>query len=181
MKMTKILCIATTFFLFSAQALFSSPNIILFGLPGAGKGTLSQKLIEKYQYAHICPGNLLRAEVRNKSDFGKAIEPILTKGDYVPEKDTFTFLKSKIMEAHTKNFPLILDGYPRSVEALHFLDPLLGYQVLEVDVDNDPGEIFKHVCKIIDSQSTEEDTKPKMLSKNVSIDSEKLDQLFFKD
>ena len=111
--------------IFYINAISADPNIILFGLPGAGKGTLSQKLIENNNYTHICPGNLLRAEVRNQTDFGKKIEGILTKGDYVPEQLTFSFLKDKIIEAHNKSSPIIFDGYPRSVEALEMLNELL--------------------------------------------------------
>lgn len=261
MKALKNLYIVIAFFIFSSQSLFSKPDIILFGLPGAGKGTLSQKLIEKYQYVHICPGNLLRSEVRNQSDFGKKIEPILTKGDLVPEQDTFAFLKNKIMAAHHKNLPLIFDGYPRSVEAIELLDPLLkdltkkentivlhltiekekllervlnravcnkcdtvytkeqtdcnscqiklekrpqdnaeilekrinhylqiakpllqnftnhGYQLIEIEADRNSEEIFKHVCKLIDKQSSEEPT-PRMLGKSVVTDPEALDQFF---
>lgn len=125
MKIIKNLCAAIICIIISTQALSSHPNIILFGLPGAGKGTLSQKLIEKYQYAHISPGNLLRAEVRNQTDFGKEIESFLAKGDYVPELATFSFLKKHIIEAHEKNLPIIFDGYPRSVEALKLLDSFL--------------------------------------------------------
>lgn len=111
--------------IFSIKAIAGEPNIILFGLPGSGKGTLSQKLIETNNYAHISPGNLFRAEVRNQSDLGKKIEPILEKGDYVPEELTFSFLKDKIIEAHNHNLPIIFDGYPRSVEAVKMLDKFL--------------------------------------------------------
>ncbi len=247
MEMIKNLCITIIFCIFSAQASSHNPNIILFGLPGAGKGTLSQKLIEKYQYAHICPGNFFRAEVRSQSDFGKKIAPILVKGDYVPDQVTFAFLKKKIIEAHNKNVPIIFDGYPRSVEAGKLLDSLLkdlsikentivlylktdkeklldrvlnravcnkchkvynkqqthcdkcqtklekrpqdtaeilekridhytqiakpllqsfrdhGYQVLEIEGDDDSEEIFKHTCKLIDSRSVGEYPKPKVV------------------
>lgn len=125
MKITKNLSIAIIYCFFSIQPLSSYPNIILFGLPGSGKGTLSQKLMEKYPYGHVCPGNLLRAEVTNQSEFGKEIKPILAKGDYVPGQNLFAFLKNKIMEAHKENSPIIFDGYPRSEEALNLLDSLL--------------------------------------------------------
>jgi adenylate kinase len=119
------LFLALAICIFSFHALAGDPNIILFGLPGVGKGTLAQKLIEKNKYVHICPGNLLRAEVRSKTDFGKQIEPILARGDYVPEQLTFAFLKDKIVEAHNNNLPIIFDGYPRSVEAVEMLDRFL--------------------------------------------------------
>jgi adenylate kinase len=108
----------------SLEVFASNPNIILFGLPGAGKGTLSQKLIENNNYAHICPGNLLRAEVRNQTEFGNSIKPIVDKGEYLPEELLFNFLKGKIKQANINHFPLILDGYPRSAESVKLIDAL---------------------------------------------------------
>lgn len=108
----------------SFQTFAHNPNIILFGLPGAGKGTLSQRLIETGPYSHICPGNLFRAEVRNQTEFGNRIKSILDKGRYLPEEVTFNFLKNKIIALDTRNAPIILDGYPRSVEAVNMIDSL---------------------------------------------------------
>ena len=108
----------------SLQSFAHNPNIILFGLPGAGKGTLSQKLIENSPYSHICPGNLFRAEVRNQTEFGNRIKSIMDKGEYLPEEIAFNFLKNKIMELDTHSAPIILDGYPRSVEAVNMIDSL---------------------------------------------------------
>ncbi len=168
MKIIKNLYITIIFCIFSAQTLSGNPNIILFGLPGAGKGTLSQKLIEKYQCVHICPGNLLRAEVRNQTNFGKTIEPILAKGDYVPEQDTFAFLKNKVLEAHNKNLPIIFDGYPRSVKALKLLDSLLGdlaikksFVVLHLKIEKEKllERVLKRaVCNKCNKVSTQEQT-----------------------
>lgn len=125
MKIIKKLYISVILCIFSAQAFAHNSNIILFGFPGAGKGTLSQKLTEKYHYAHICPGNLLRAEIRYQSDFGKKVEPFVIKGEYAPDQIIFDFLKKKIMEAYNKNLPIIFDGYPKSMGALKLLDSLL--------------------------------------------------------
>jgi adenylate kinase len=151
MKTVKLLWIAILMFTFPAQGFSNAPNIILFGLPGAGKGTLSQKLIEAYpEYVHICPGNLLREEVRKQSAFGKAIEPVLVKGDYLPEQTTFGFLKSRIVKAGNENLPVIFDGYPRSLEAVRLLDSLLEglgmkKNTIVVHLKSNPQELLDRV------------------------------------
>lgn len=134
----------------SIEALASNPNIILFGLPGSGKGTLSQRLIENNHYTHICPGNLLRAEVRNQTEFGNQIKSIMAKGEYLPEEITFNFLKNKIAKVDIHNAPIILDGYPRSAAAVNMIDSLLEdldikQNTLVVHLKIDPQKLMERV------------------------------------
>ena len=104
---------------------FAVPNVILFGMPGSGKGTISQHLKEKHNYYHICPGDLFRKEIREQTPFGKKIQSIVKKADYVDDVTTFNYLKTHIDSAIAKNTPIILDGYPRSDKAAALLSRYL--------------------------------------------------------
>jgi|SRR6185437_10629798 len=89
-------------------------NIVLFGPPGAGKGTQSQKLIEKYKLQHISTGDLLRAEIAEKTDLGLSAQKYLDNGILVPDEVVIGMVKNKI-EKHKTGGGFIFDGFPRTV------------------------------------------------------------------
>ena len=72
-------------------------NIILFGPPGAGKGTQAQKIVNKFNLYQASSGNLLRIEIKNKSDVGKKIEQIISQGDFVTDDIVNKILKKVIL------------------------------------------------------------------------------------
>ena len=72
-------------------------NIVLFGPPGAGKGTQSEKLIEKYALVHISTGDLLRAERKEGTDLGKKANAFIEKGELVPDEVVIGMVKNKIV------------------------------------------------------------------------------------
>lgn len=99
-------------------------NIILFGPPGAGKGTQSQRLIDKFGFTHLSTGDMLRAEIAEGTELGKMAKTIMDKGELVSDEIVIGMIEKKIQEnTHHKGF--IFDGFPRTTAQAVALDDLL--------------------------------------------------------
>lgn len=99
-------------------------NIILFGPPGAGKGTQSEKLIKYYQLTHISTGDIFRYNIKNATPLGREASQYIDKGQLVPDHITIEMLKSEMKKhPHTRGF--IFDGFPRTIQQAEALDELL--------------------------------------------------------
>ena len=90
-------------------------NIVLFGPPGSGKGTQSEKVIAKYGLVHISTGDLLREEVSAQTELGKQAKEIMEKGELVSDQIVIGMIRNKI-EEHQNGAGFIFDGFPRTVE-----------------------------------------------------------------
>ncbi len=90
-------------------------NIVLFGPPGSGKGTQSEKVIEKYGLVHISTGDLLREEVAAQTELGKQAKVIMDKGELVSDKIVIGMIRNKI-EEQKDGEGFIFDGFPRTVD-----------------------------------------------------------------
>ena len=99
-------------------------NIILFGPPGAGKGTQAQKIVNKFNLYQASTGDLLRNEIKNKSDVGKKIEQIISQGDFVTDDIVNQILKKVIINPLYRN-RIIFDGYPRNIAQAENLEIML--------------------------------------------------------
>jgi len=99
-------------------------NIILFGPPGAGKGTQSEKLIAKYQLVHLSTGDIFRANIKGATELGTLAKSYMDKGQLVPDEVTIRMLESEVNKHPTaKGF--IFDGFPRTKAQAQALDNLL--------------------------------------------------------
>lgn len=99
-------------------------NIVLFGAPGAGKGTQSQKLIEKYHLTHISTGDIFRKHLSEGTELGKAARGYMDKGNLVPDAVVIGMVGETIAEnKESKGF--IFDGFPRTVAQAKALDELM--------------------------------------------------------
>ena len=99
-------------------------NIILFGPPGAGKGTQSQKIAKKFNLHQVSTGDLLRNEIKNKSYIGNKIEKIISQGDFVTDDIVNKILKTVIINPLYRNRN-IFDGYPRNTTQAESLEIML--------------------------------------------------------
>ena len=99
-------------------------NVIIFGPPGAGKGTQATNIVNKFNLNQVSTGDLLRNEVKNQTDIGKDIENIISKGDFATDEIVNELIKNIIYDPKKKN-KLIFDGYPRSLNKAKNLDLLL--------------------------------------------------------
>ncbi|MFM8834232.1 MAG: adenylate kinase [Cytophagales bacterium] len=99
-------------------------NLVLFGPPGAGKGTQSEKLIEKYGFVHISTGDLFRWHTKNDTALGKRVKEIMNSGALVPDEITIAMLKEELdKNPHAKGF--LFDGFPRTVPQAEALDKFM--------------------------------------------------------
>ena len=100
-------------------------NIILLGPPGAGKGTQAQFIVKKHNYFQLSTGNLLREEVKLKTDLGSEIEKLISNGKFVSDETVNTLLRKSITNLKFRD-RIIFDGYPRNVEQAKNLESILG-------------------------------------------------------
>ncbi|HVA97827.1 MAG TPA: adenylate kinase [Bacteroidia bacterium] len=99
-------------------------NIVLFGPPGAGKGTQSEKLIEKFQLVHLSTGDILRAERKAETPLGKEAQAFIEKGELVPDKVVIGMIGLHLNK-HKNTNGFIFDGFPRTTAQAEALDRLL--------------------------------------------------------
>jgi len=117
-------------------------NIVLFGPPGAGKGTQSEKLIEKFHLIHLSTGDLLRSEITQQTELGIQAKLLMDKGELVPDAVVIGMIRSKL-EHNQKANGFIFDGFPRTSAQAEALDNLLSEKntniscMLALEVDNE--------------------------------------------
>ncbi len=99
-------------------------NLVIFGPPGAGKGTQSTKLVKEFNLFQLSTGDLLRDEVSKKTDFGNKIEEIMKSGGLVSDEIINNLIENRISNSQYKN-RIIFDGFPRNLEQAKSLDNLL--------------------------------------------------------
>ncbi len=99
-------------------------NIVLFGPPGAGKGTQSAKLIEKYGLAHLSTGDIFRANIKGNTELGKLAKSYMDAGNLVPDEVTIKMLESEVKKSPNAN-GFIFDGFPRTTPQAEALDVFL--------------------------------------------------------
>lgn len=120
-------------------------NLVLFGPPGAGKGTQSQKLIEKYQLVHLSTGDILRNEIANGTDLGLEAKKLMDQGLLVPDEVVIGMISNKL-DANKDAKGFIFDGFPRTVAQAEALDALLDTKntaisgMIALDVNDDELE-----------------------------------------
>lgn len=117
-------------------------NLVLFGPPGAGKGTQSEKLINKYQLVHVSTGDLFRGHIKNQTDLGQKVSRLIANGELVPDAITIAMLEEEVDKNPGAN-GFIFDGFPRTVNQAQELDKFLESKgtnitgVIALDVDQD--------------------------------------------
>ena len=108
-------------------------NIILFGPPGAGKGTQAQSIVKKHNYFQLSTGDLLRGEIKKKTNLGKKIDQIISKGKFVSDDVVNKLLKDTILNLKFRD-RIIFDGYPRTIDQSKHLDLILNEFNQKIDL-----------------------------------------------
>ena len=96
-------------------------NIVLFGPPGAGKGTQAENIKEHYQLIHLSTGDIFRKNISESTDLGKLAKSFIDKGELVPDEVTIQMLESEVNKFNDSN-GFIFDGFPRTAQQADALD-----------------------------------------------------------
>ena len=107
-------------------------HIILFGPPGAGKGTQAERIRDNYNFLHISTGDVFRYNIKNETELGKRAKSFIDRGELVPDDVTIKMLAGEMQQADDKN-GIIFDGFPRTKAQAKALDDLLNEQNEKID------------------------------------------------
>lgn len=99
-------------------------NIVIFGAPGSGKGTVSAKLMEHFGYEHISTGDVLRAEIKAGSELGKIAQSFMDRGQLIPD-DLIIDILAKVYDSKKGSIGVIFDGFPRTLPQAKALKEML--------------------------------------------------------
>jgi len=136
-------------------------KLILFGPPGAGKGTQANFIAEKYNVAHISTGDVLREAVKNKTEVGLHAKSFMDKGELVPDSVVIEIIKQKLTSLIDMKF--MLDGFPRTLPQAEALDKMLGELGVNLDVvvflDVDDEEVVQRIMKRQELESRQDETE----------------------
>ena len=147
-------------------------NLILFGPPGSGKGTQSEKIVEKFGLIHLSTGNLLRQEISDKTPLGMEAKNFMDKGQLVPDEVVIGMIDSSL-EKHPDAKGFLFDGFPRTVAQAEALDKLLSLKktgickVLALDVDED--ELVRRLLIRGETSGRSDDTNEEVTRRRFSV------------
>lgn len=108
-------------------------NIVIFGAPGSGKGTQSERIVEKYGINHISTGDVLRAEIKNGTELGKTAKGYIDQGQLIPDSLMIDILAS-VFDSFKDSKGVIFDGFPRTIAQAEALKVMLRERGQEVSV-----------------------------------------------
>ena len=108
-------------------------NIVIFGAPGSGKGTQSERIVEKYGINHISTGDVLRAEIKNGSELGKTAKGYIDQGQLIPDELMIDILAS-VFDSFKDSKGVIFDGFPRTIAQAEALKKMLAERGQDVSV-----------------------------------------------
>lgn len=118
------------------------------GLPGAGKGTQAEQIVEKYNIPHISTGDMFRAAMKNNTELGRKAKSFMDNGDLVPDEVTNGIVRERLSEDDAKD-GFLLDGFPRTVEQAQELENILSDLGTELDavinIDVEKGVLMKRL------------------------------------
>jgi adenylate kinase len=147
-------------------------NIILFGPPGAGKGTQSENIIAKYQLAHLSTGDIFRANIKGGTELGILAKSYIDKGQLVPDEVTIKMLQSEVEKnADAKGF--IFDGFPRTAAQAQALDSFLATKKSEIatliSLEVEEGELKRRLLERGKTSGRADDVDPTVIQNRIEV------------
>ncbi|MGI6243002.1 MAG: adenylate kinase [Prevotella sp.] len=147
-------------------------NIVIFGAPGSGKGTQSDKMIAKYGFGHISTGDVLRNEIKNGTELGKTAKAFIDNGQLIPDDLMINILASVYDSFGKEHKGVIFDGFPRTIPQAEALKNMLGKRghkvaaMIELDVPED--ELMKRLL-LRGQQSGRSDDNEETIKKRLDV------------
>jgi len=146
-------------------------NLILFGPPGSGKGTQSEKLIARYGLKHLSTGDLLRSEIGNQKELGLAAKSFMDKGQLVPDEVVIGMIDAAVTN-NPQASGFLFDGFPRTKAQSEALDELLSKKGAAIDVvlalDVTEGELIKRLLNRGLTSGRSDDTKEEVIRARIA-------------
>lgn len=147
-------------------------NIVLFGPPGAGKGTQSEKLIAKYQLVHLSTGDIFRANIKGATELGTLAKSYMDKGKLVPDEVTIRMLESEVNK-NPSSRGFIFDGFPRTKAQAEALDNLLKSKstsiTLMLALEVEEAELKKRLLLRGKDSGRADDQNPEVIQKRIDV------------
>ncbi|MEY4792922.1 MAG: hypothetical protein RIT34_1729 [Bacteroidota bacterium] len=147
-------------------------NIVLFGPPGAGKGTQSERLIEKYNLVHLSTGDVFRANIKGETELGKLAKSYMDAGQLVPDAVTIDMLRSEVAK-HTDPKGFIFDGFPRTNAQAQALDEFLSSLNTQISLmlalEVEEQELKTRLLKRAEVSGRADDADPAVIEKRISV------------
>jgi adenylate kinase len=147
-------------------------NIVLFGPPGAGKGTQSERLIEKYGLIHLSTGDIFRANIKGETALGNLAKSFIDKGQLVPDEVTINMLRSEVVN-HLDPKGFIFDGFPRTNAQAKALDELLNEIGTSISVmlalEVEEIELKERLKKRAEVSGRADDANPEVISNRIKV------------
>lgn len=147
-------------------------NLILFGPPGSGKGTQSEKIVDRFGLIHLSTGNLLRQEINDRTPLGLEAKNIMDKGQLVPDEVVIGMIDT-CLEKHPEAKGFLFDGFPRTIAQAEALDKLLSLKktyickVLALEVTEE--ELVKRLLKRGETSGRSDDTDEAVIRKRFNV------------
>ncbi|NLM96758.1 MAG: adenylate kinase [Halanaerobiaceae bacterium] len=125
-------------------------NLILLGLPGAGKGTQAKKISQEYKLTHIATGDIFRRLIKDRTPLGLRAEKYIKEGRLVPDEDAVRILRDELSKLDIKS-RFVLDGFPRTLNQARILTEILEGMDIKPDlvffIDVDPEELVERISE----------------------------------
>jgi adenylate kinase len=147
-------------------------NIVLFGPPGAGKGTQSENLINKYKLVHLSTGDIFRSNIKGETELGQLAKSFMNKGALVPDEVTIAMLKSEV-DKHADAKGFIFDGFPRTTAQAEALDEFLSSRqqeityMLALEVEED--ELKQRLLNRAKTSGRADDADPAIIQNRIDV------------
>jgi adenylate kinase len=147
-------------------------NIVLFGPPGSGKGTQSERLVSKYGLIHLSTGDVFRANIKGETELGLLAKSYMDKGQLVPDEVTINMLRSEVMK-HQEPKGFIFDGFPRTNPQAQALDEFLkelntGIKLM-LALEVEESELKERLKKRAEVSGRADDANPEVIANRIRV------------
>lgn len=147
-------------------------NLILFGPPGAGKGTQSEFLTEKYQLVHLSTGDIFRANIKGETELGLKAKAYMDRGELVPDSVTIEMLES-VVNQHPDAHGFIFDGFPRTSAQAVALDEFLSKKNTSITclvaLEVEENELRSRLLKRGETSGRPDDVNPEVIQNRINV------------